>query len=514
MSDLAKEIAQTVVRIKTEMRKASFASRSEAGRYAANQRWKGQGKKAKTPLDDLSIRGMTPAKMAADELRTWIDEQEGLLEAMQGLASKAELKQQKGLITLARRDLRRMEGSETKVKPKTSKPGKTISSQEANAVERVDLFMRSTANLDQTVLDRVAEKYKTDPPSDADRKLLDETKKEMLAAGEAAKTAIQDAFAGGGQGGTDKLGKTFRSSSRKIVKQMVAEGLERKFPTDPKPENTIRGTILQTKVMVLDRLALELKDIPEALTASYGVGKAQFASRSEAGRYAANMRWKGQGQSTAASAGSKTPKQKYDFSPQDYKMVRDAMPQLSAADAKKLTQYLLDNNAFGDTSEMSNQEMSNEFALYLNDALGGGSSSASSEPRGKSPSGLDRGRDILDNDTNDAGDTIDDLNSRYQNDNEYIAFEDLPKGGFREQVIAAFIDQKAAGYYDEPGRLKGPYDRPSYKMTDKGYAKARAHALRGHPDGRESDLEDYWDDNSSIFWDEYAMITDQYSTNE
>jgi len=108
------------------------------------------------------------------------------------------------------------------------------------------------------------------------------------------------------------------------------------------------------------------------------MGKAQFASRSEAGRYAANMRWKGQGQASSASAGSKAPKQKYDFSPQDYKMVRDAMPQLSAADAKKLTQYLLDNNAFGDTSEMSNQEMSNEFALYLDDALGSGSS----EPKG------------------------------------------------------------------------------------------------------------------------------------
>jgi hypothetical protein len=102
-----------------------------------------------------------------------------------------------------------------------------------------------------------------------------------------------------------------------------------------------------------------------------------FASRSEAGRYAANMRWKGQGENTpTASTGGKTPKQKYDFSPQDYKMVREAMPQLSAADAKKLTQYLLDHNAFGDTSEMSLQEMSNEFALYLNDALGGGSSSA------------------------------------------------------------------------------------------------------------------------------------------
>jgi hypothetical protein len=240
-----------------------------------------------------------------------------------------------------------------------------------------------------------------------------------------------------------------------------------------------------------------------------------FASRSEAGRYAANMRWKGQGQNTPTTgAGSKTSKPKYDFSPQDYKMVRDAMPQLSAADAKKLTQYLLDNNAFGDTSEMSNQEMSNEFALYLDDALGGGSSTASSEPKGKSPALVDRLRDIVDNNVNDNGDSVDDLNKRYWEDDEYIPFEDLPKGGFREQVIAAFIDAKAAGYYDEPGRLRGPYDRPSNKMTDKGYAKARAHALKGNMDNSPSDLDEYWDDNSSIFWDEYAMITDQYPKDE
>ena len=90
----------------------------------------------------------------------------------------------------------------------------------------------------------------------------------------------------------------------------------------------------------------------------------------------------------------------------------------------------------------------------------------------------------------------------------------MPKGGFREQVIGAFIDAKAAGYYDEPGRLKGPYDRPSSQMTDKGYAKARARALKGNMDNSPSDLDEYWDDNSSVFWDEYAMTTDSYSTNE
>lgn len=102
------------------------------------------------------------------------------------------------------------------------------------------------------------------------------------------------------------------------------------------------------------------------------IRKGRFGSRSEAGRYAANQRWKGQGKKTVSSG--KGSKQKYDFSPQDYKMVREAVPQISADDAKKLTQYLLDNNAFGDTSEMSTEEMGREFRMYLDEALGGGSS--------------------------------------------------------------------------------------------------------------------------------------------
>ena len=102
------------------------------------------------------------------------------------------------------------------------------------------------------------------------------------------------------------------------------------------------------------------------------IKKGRFSSRSEAGRYAANMRWKGQGEKTVSS--SKGSKQKYDFSPRDYKMVREAVPQISADDAKKLTQYLLDNNAFGDTSEMSLEQMGREFRMYLDDALGGGGS--------------------------------------------------------------------------------------------------------------------------------------------
>lgn len=169
-----------------------------------------------------------------------------------------------------------------------------------------------------------------------------------------------------------------------------------------------------------------------------------FASRSEAGRYAANMRWKGQGQASSSAK-----------------------------------------------------------------VQGAGSTSS------KSPALVDRLRDIVDNNVNDNGDSIDDLNRRYWEDDEYIPFEELPQGGFREQVIAAFIDAKAwANYYQEPGRLKGPYDRPAREMTDKGYAKARAHALAGNMDNSPSELDKYWDDNSSVHWDEYAMITDQYPKDE
>lgn len=212
-----------------------------------------------------------------------------------------------------------------------------------------------------------------------------------------------------------------------------------------------------------------------------------FSSRSEAGRYAANMRWRGrhgdltiQSERDYATYDELTPGQKKEVE-RSAQELGDSMGLHMSAET-----YYRDNPSFFDFKP----------------------------PAYKAPALVDRLRDVLDNNVNDNGESLDDLNSRYQNDNEYIPFEELPKGGFREQVIAAFIDAKAAGYYDEPGRLRGPYDRPSNKMTDKGYAKARAHALKGNMDNSPSDLDEYWDDNSSIFWDEYAMITDQYSTNE
>ena len=215
------------------------------------------------------------------------------------------------------------------------------------------------------------------------------------------------------------------------------------------------------------------------------MGKARsFSSRSEAGRYAANMRWRGRTGDLV------------DTTARDYA----TFDELTAGQKKQVER---------DVEEQGNstglwQSPEYHYKLFA-------SNYGFRPPAYKAPGGVDRGRDILDNDANDNGDTVADLNSRYQDNDEYIAFEDLPKGGFREQVIAAFIDRKAAGYYDEPGRLKGPYDRPASQMTDKGYAKARAHALRGHPDGRESDLEEYWDDNSSVFWDEYDGTAKAYA---
>ena len=52
------------VEIKVEMRKASFASRSEAGRYAAEQRWKNNRKKttAKKPAPKKSVPKKSEAK--------------------------------------------------------------------------------------------------------------------------------------------------------------------------------------------------------------------------------------------------------------------------------------------------------------------------------------------------------------------------------------------------------------------------------------------------------------------
>ena len=111
--------------------------------------------------------------------------------------------------------------------------------------------------------------------------------------------------------------------------------------------------------------------------------KASFASRSEAGRYAANQRWKGhaKGDDDGGGRGAENPARgKYTFSDYEYQQVRTAIPQISADDAKKLTQYLTDNNAFGDMSEMSYQEMSDEYTQYLDDALGGEANSDPANP--------------------------------------------------------------------------------------------------------------------------------------
>ena len=342
---MAKEIAQTVVRIKSEMRKASFASRSEAGRYAANQRWKGQGKKGKTAVDDLSIRGMTPAKMAASELRAHIDEQEGLLEAMRGNgASKAELKQQKGLITLARRDLRRMEEEQEEVvgvnkfpvaadaEKQSSNHANFTRLREESAVDKA--FSRKTLSGLGSYLR--GEKYKdigvkpfnvdakdaTEEDYAFAEKSLKEIKEIQEPLLDQASKAILDFD--NGRASAEVSIKALRGVRNKLKKEGVKVLAQQKadgFFPESKSETTIRSMTYYTKSLQFDFAARWVDGaLGEIVSFTKGKGnyvindmsKAQFASRSEAGRYAANMRWQGQGQASAAGAGSSL-KHKVDF---------------------------------------------------------------------------------------------------------------------------------------------------------------------------------------------------------
>jgi hypothetical protein len=109
--------ARTIVFDAIEVAKASFATRSEAGRYAANMRWKGQagseGRGAETPArgggrqpSAADIAGMSEKDFQQDELRSYVDEQEGLLEVMTANGeSRQALMQQKKIIEQAKRDL-------------------------------------------------------------------------------------------------------------------------------------------------------------------------------------------------------------------------------------------------------------------------------------------------------------------------------------------------------------------------------------------------------------------------
>jgi hypothetical protein len=62
--ELVKQAIDKIIQIKIEMRKASFGSRSEAGRYAAEQRWKNNRKKttAKKPAPKKSVPKKSEAK--------------------------------------------------------------------------------------------------------------------------------------------------------------------------------------------------------------------------------------------------------------------------------------------------------------------------------------------------------------------------------------------------------------------------------------------------------------------
>lgn len=112
------------------IRKARFSSRSEAGRYAANMRWKGQGERtvgtqrgkgfdSPKMKEQLAYEAKRDAALGAsaadiadsvseqDELRVFIDEQEGLLQVMQDLGeSKDKISQQERIISQAKQDLK------------------------------------------------------------------------------------------------------------------------------------------------------------------------------------------------------------------------------------------------------------------------------------------------------------------------------------------------------------------------------------------------------------------------
>lgn len=102
--------ARTIVLDAIEVAKASFATRSEAGRYAANMRWKGQGERT---VGTQRGKGFDSPKM--EELRVFIDEQEGLLQVMQDLGeSKDKISQQERIISQAKQDLKSGKSSNKK----------------------------------------------------------------------------------------------------------------------------------------------------------------------------------------------------------------------------------------------------------------------------------------------------------------------------------------------------------------------------------------------------------------
>lgn len=310
MSDLAKEIAQTVIRIKTEMRKAQFASRSEAGRYAANQRWKNQGKKGKTTVDDgLSIRGMTPEKRALDELRTHVEEQRGLLDAMRGVASKAEIKQQIGLVNLAERDLRRMEQAQAKAEaPKSTHRASYLEYRFTNKQGRDKAFSEAMIMKAGKGLN---EKYGAPLATKDDVAFAAQVKDELESAIAPLEQEVRDVL---GKLDANEGDRATNLKSLQRVKTKFA-ALARKSEKDAKAsgnyanaleENTVRTMVTRTRTMIFEMASRDVgfvldqeKAIDKGLQSR--MDKAQFASRSEAGRYAANMRWKGQGQATSAS---------------------------------------------------------------------------------------------------------------------------------------------------------------------------------------------------------------------
>lgn len=109
-------------------------------------------------------------------------------------------------------------------------------------------------------------------------------------------------------------------------------------------------------------------------------------------------------------------------------------------------------------------------------------------------------RELLDNDKNSDGASLDDLAKQY-GENFVVEFDELPEGGFRESVISSFIDSNA-------GRDMWPYSKSSSEMTDKEYADARALVLRGPRDNSPSMLDEYWGENADQFFGDYNTEVD------
>jgi hypothetical protein len=130
-----------------EIAKASFGSRSEAGRYAANIRWQKQGKGAKGSTSTRAPRGGkvgSDKRNNLDELKASLEEARGMLEVEQDLAATGNTRAaENAKVTADRirgleRDIASMEGGATKA-PKAPKASAGVDERTAGMIRDGDL---------------------------------------------------------------------------------------------------------------------------------------------------------------------------------------------------------------------------------------------------------------------------------------------------------------------------------------------------------------------------------------